>query len=208
MFSSKRNLYLLFILSALLICSCSESTEPDNTINQLIPLKIGNTWNYSRTVYDSTGTVEYTENINSSVEKDTSIEGIKWYGYSDVPAGIYFTNKSNGYWAFVKANTGNFLNDTSLLVYKYPTKVGDIYGDPETPREVISLDEKITVPAGEFKVIHLITTYIGSTNYLIDSFETFIAPGVGIIKHMQIGKKYDGTKFVVYLDELESYTLK
>jgi hypothetical protein len=54
----------------------------------------------------------------------------------------------------------------------------------------------------------VITTYNGSTNYLLDSFETFITPGIGIIKRMQIGKKYDGTKFIVYKDELESYSLK
>jgi hypothetical protein len=208
MFSSKRNLYLLFILSALLIYSCSESTEPDNTINQLIPLKIGNTWNYSRTVYDSTGTVEYTENINSSVEKDTSIDGIKWYDYTDAPTGIWYTNKSNGYWIYLEAITGYVLNDTSYIIYKYPTHIGDVYGVPEMTREVVSIDQEISVPAGNFKVIHIITTYIGSTNYLLDSFETFIAPGVGIIKRVQIGKKSDGTKFIVYKDELESYTLK
>jgi len=125
-----------------------------------------------------------------------------------VPPGIWHVNKSDGYWAFVKGGTGNIVNDTSILAYKYPTQVGNIYGDPETPREVISVDEMITVPAGEFKVIHLITTYIGSTNYLIDSFETFITPGVGVIRHMQIGKKYDGSKFVVYKNELESYSIE
>jgi hypothetical protein len=73
MFSSKGIQYLLFILSLLLICSCSESTEPDNSIPELIPLKIGNTWNYSRTVYDSSGFVHYTDNIISSVQRDTII---------------------------------------------------------------------------------------------------------------------------------------
>lgn len=208
MFSSKGNQYLLFIFTSLLIYSCSESTEPDNSITELIPLKIGNTWNYIRTVYDSTGTVEYTENNNSSVERDTIINYIKWFGFTDAPASVYFTNKSGGYWALQTVVPNYFPYDTSFIIYKYPTQVGDIYGDLESPREVIAVDEMIIVPAGEFKVIHIITTYIDSTNYLMDSFETFVAPGVGIIKRMQIGKKYDGTNFVVFKDELESYSVK
>jgi hypothetical protein len=208
MFSLKRNPYLLFIFASLLIYNCSDTTEPGDSIIQLIPLKISNTWNYKMTSYDSTGTVSYYEDITSSIDKDTIIHGLKWYGYNSVPPGIWHTNKSDGYWSFVKGGIGNILNDTSLIAYKYPTRVGDIYGDPETPIEVLSVDEMITVPAGEFKVIHLFETFIGSTNYLLDSFETFITPGVGVIKVMQIGKRYDGTKFIVYKNELESYSLK
>jgi len=209
MFSLKViNILLLLLLSSTIFLSCSESTEPDDFMKELIPLKVGNTWNYTRTVYDSVGVILYTENIISMVQKDTIINHIKWFGYTDVPASVYFTNKSNGYWSFQKAVPNYFLNDTSFVVYKYPTQVGDIYGDPETPKEVISVDEMITVPAGKFKVIHLITTFIGSTNYLLDSFEIFIAPGIGIIQRMQIGKKYDGTKFIVYKDELVSYSIE
>jgi len=207
MFSSQGNQYLLFILTALLIYGCSEITEPDNSINELIPLKIGNTWNYKMTSYDSTGVILYYEDINSSIDKDTTINGLKWYGYNSMPPGIWYINKSDGYWTFVKGGTGNILNDTSLVVYKYPTQVGEIYGVTETLREVISVDEIITVPAGEFKVIHLLTTFVGSTNYLLDSFEIFITPGVGVIKVMQIGKRYDGTKFVVYKNELTSFSI-
>ena len=209
MFSLKVNHFLLLsLLSSILLLSCSDPTEPNSSPSVLIPLKIGNTWNYSRTVYDSLGFVLYTWNINSSIQRDTIINYTKWYGLTDAPGSVYFTNKSDGYWALQTIVPNYFLNDTSYIIYKYPTQVGDIYGDPETPREVEAVDEMITVPAGEFKVIHLITTYIGSTNYLLDSFETFITPGVGIVKVMQIGKRYDGTKFVVYKDELVSYSIE
>jgi hypothetical protein len=159
MFSSKGNQYLLFILTSLLIYSCSESTEPDNTINQLIPLKIGNTWNYSRTVYDSSGFVLYNWNINSSIQRDTIINYTNWYGFTDAPGSVYFTNKSDGYWALQTIVPNYFPNDTSYILYKYPTEVGDIYGSPESPKEVVAVDETLTVQAGNFKVIHTITTY-------------------------------------------------
>jgi hypothetical protein len=208
MFTSNSVIYSLIIVTGFLFSNCSEPTEPDVLSNDLIPLKISNSWNYKQTVYDSSGVISYVENKSSTIIKDTTILSQLWYSFSDVPEGIWFTNKADGYWAFVKANTDSILNDTSLLVYKYPTRVGDIYGDADSPREVVSIDEEITVPAGIFKVIHIITHYPSSQNFWLDSFETFIAPQIGVIKVMQIGKKPNGNKFVVYKRELENYSLK
>ena len=208
MFTSKSVLYSLIIVIGFLFSNCSEPTEPDVLSNDLIPLKISNSWNYKQTVYDSSGVIVRVENQSSTIIKDTTILSQLWYSFSDVPDGIWFTNKTDGYWAFVKANTGSTLNDTSLLVYKYPTKVGDIYGDADSPNEVVSIDEEITVPAGKFKVIHIITHYQSSQTYLLDSFEMFIAPQIGVIKRMQIGKKPNGNKFIVVKRELENYSLK
>jgi len=209
MFSLKVNHFLILsLLSSILLLSCSDPTEPNSSPSVLIPLKKGNTWNFSRTVYDSSGFVVYTWNINSSIQRDTIINYTKWYGFTDAPGSAYFTNKSDGYWALQTIALPYFPNDTSYILYKFPTEVGDIYGSPESPKEVVAVDELILVSAGEFEVIHIITTFIGSTNYELDSYEIFIKPGIGIIKRMQIGKKYDGTKYVVYKDELESFSIE
>ena len=208
MFTSKSVIYSLIIVTGFLFSNCSESTEPDVLSKDLIPLKINNSWNYKQTVYDSSGVIVRVENQSSTIIKDTIILSQLWYSFSDVPDGIWYTNKTDGYWAFVKANTGSTLNDSSLLVYKYPTKVGDIYGDADSPIEVVSIDEEITVPAGSFKAIHIIINYLSSQKYLRDSFEIFIAPQIGVIKRLQIGKKPNGNKFIGFQSELESYSLK
>ena len=208
MFTSKSVIYSLIIVTGFLFTNCSESTEPDFLSNDLIPLKISNSWNYKQTVYDSSGVIVRVENQSSTIIKDTTILSQLWYSFSDVPDGFWYSNKTDGYWVFVKAYINPTLNDSSILVYKYPTKVGDIYGDADSPREVVSIDEEIIVPAGKFKVIHIITHHLNSQNYLIDSFESFVAPQIGVIKKMQIGKKPNGDKFVVYKKELESYSLK
>ena len=208
MFNSKSVIYYLFTVTVFLLYYCSESTEPDTTANDLIPLKIGNSWNYKFTDYDSSGTILYTENQTSTIVKDTSMLNYTWYSNNDFVNSFWYTNKADGYWAFVKENTGPIKKDTSLLIYKYPTQVGDIYGDTNNPKEVMSVDEEIIVPAGKFRVIHIINNYLNSNNYLLDSFEIYIAPHIGVIKTMQIGKKSDGNKFVVYKSELESYSLK
>jgi len=208
MFYQKFLIYSLVLFSSLLLLNCSESTAPEDTEGDLIPLKIGNTWSHNFTSYDSSGVVTYTELQISTIDRDTTFLNKKWYSYSHIPSGVWFTNKDNGYCSWIKASLLHLENDTSVVVYKYPTFVGDIYGDSETPTEVISVDEEITVPAGKFKVIHFVKTYTSSDNYLIDSFEKFIAPGIGVIKTMQVGKKANGEKFIVYKRELESYSLK
>ncbi|VAX28340.1 hypothetical protein MNBD_IGNAVI01-1010 [hydrothermal vent metagenome] len=207
MFDQKVFIYSLVLFSSLLF-GCSESTSPEEADANLIPLKIGNTWSHNFTDYDSNGVVTSTKLQISTIDRDTTFSNKRWYSYSHIPRGVWFINKDGGYWSWIKASLLHLENDTSVVVYKYPTFAGDIYGDVETPTEVISIDEEITVPAGKFKVIHYVTRYISSDNYLIDSFEKFIAPGIGVIKTMQVGKKANGDKFIVYKRELESYSLK
>ena len=209
MLVSKYLVSFLLVSSLLLFSSCSESTssELDNS-NGLIPLRIGNSWNYEFTDYDSSDAIVQTENQIETIVNDTTIINSIWYSYNYLPNGFWFTNKTDGYWSFVKKGTGNIANDTSTIVFKYPAKVGDIYGNAETPTEVIETDEEITVPAGTFKVIHIKTDYQFLKNYLLNSFDTYISPKIGVIKEMQNGKKPDGNTFVVFKRELKSYTLK
>jgi len=208
MFTLKNFFYLFIFTSFFLFSNCSDTTEPELSSTGLIPLKVGNTWNYKLTVYDSTEVFLYDEEQTSSIIKDTIINNSTWYTYDSTPTGIWFSNNTTGYWVQVKVTTGLVPNDTSRVVYRFPTQVGDIYGDIESPLEVISTDENITVPSGTFKAIHIRTTLPSSTNYLLDSQETYIVPNIGIVKVMQIGKVANGNKFVVYKNELLSYSLK
>ena len=209
MFSTKLNHSLLvFVLAILLLFSCSEPTEPDSSIFELVPLDVGNEWEYAITRYDTTGNILYEHNGTSKIFKDTVFNGIRWY--CDIPYYIcnWYTNKSDGYWIFYQTMNGQTLRDTAILLYKYPTYVGEIYGNPEYPSEVVSVDEEISVPAGNFKVIH-ITHDLTADNYSpMISYETYICPGIGFIKSMQIGKREDGTKYVIEKSELVRFQLK
>ena len=198
---------LLFIFTLLFTYCCSEPTESNITDTEIIPLKMGNNWDYIRTVYDSAGIVQYTENINYLVIRDTIIHYERWFGLTNTPASIYYTNKYNGYWLYRKKVPNYFPNDTSFLIYKYPANVGDIYNGFGYQREVVAVNKLISVPAGSFNTIHYVDTFLPPNNYLQESFEIFVARGIGIVKRMQIGRKYDGTNFVVYAEELENYTV-
>jgi len=201
-------LALLFLTLIFNFISCEDHPTKSNPFPaEMIPLKMGNSWSYVRTNYDSTGIVEYTEDITSTIDKDTLIDELTWYGYSDTPEGIWFANKSDGYWGFARWNNGNAIVDTMILIYKYPAIVGDVFDFPSFRREIVSTNELITVPAGSYKTIHYSDTFLDSSNYLLDSFEIFVAQGIGLIKRVQIGRKQDGTRFMVFEEELENYTL-
>jgi hypothetical protein len=208
MLCNKSLVYLsMTLFLAIVFCyGCSDSLNPENNSqNNPIPLKKGNSWNYILTSYDSTETISYTENNVENVITDTVISNIRWYSLNSSPKGVWFTNKSDGYWGYVKAtNQNKLIKDTTFLVYKYPTVVGDKYRD----YEVVSVDEEVIVPAGKFNCIHIIIRYPDSKNYLLDSFETFFKPGLGKVKWMQIGKKAGNKKYVVYKSELSNYSLK
>jgi hypothetical protein len=209
MFSLKVNHSLLLILlSSIIILSCSESTEPDSSNPDLIPMAVGNKWSYKLTSYDSLGNVLYTESTSSSIDKDTIIDGTIWYGYEDGFNGIWNINKTNGYWIFVKAFYGYSLNDTTWMVYKYPCNVGETFGEADYPIQVVSKNEIISVPAGNFTTIHYSFIFANYNNYLLISNEVYVCPGIGVVKSTQIGKKFDGTNYVVGKSELMSYDIK
>jgi hypothetical protein len=209
MFSLKVNRFLLlFIIISAAFFSCSESTAPDSSILELVPLDVGNEWEYEITRYDSTGNINFQNNYTSKIFKDTVINGIRWY--CDIPYYIrnWYTNKSDGYWIFFKAGSHGVLQDTSLLLYKYPTYVGEIYGNPNYPFEVVSVDVEVIVPAGKFRTIHFSQVLSSSNSPLVTSHETYICPGIGFIKSEDIWVKMDGTKTVTSKSELVSFELK
>jgi hypothetical protein len=209
MFSLKVNqFFLLVFLPVIIFQSCSEPTEPDSSIFEFIPLDVGNKWEYVSAKYDSNGVIEFQGTGGNLIVKDTVMNGITWYAYDYSSPGNWNTNKSNGFWVFVKANYGYSLNDTSWMVYKYPCQVGDTYGEFDYPIEVVSTNEKVTVPAGTFTTIHYSYNIINYDNYLLISNDIYICPGIGVVKSMQIGRKYDGTKFVVGQSELSSFHIK
>ncbi len=196
---------VIFVSIFLFSCSGINNPVPDN--NNFIPLHVGNSWSYHLTDYDSSGTVIYTYDQTTKIDRDTVISDKKWYTYNGYPAGIWFSNKADGYWAFIITNTGSLKNDTSLILYKYPANTGDVYGNIYFPTEVVSTNEEVTVPAGTFKAIHFSISYQKLNSYMLDSYEVYVVPRVGLIKQMQVGKKSDGSKYIVYKDELVSYSI-
>jgi hypothetical protein len=79
-------IYSLFVLTAILIASCSENLDPLSPgstngeyalgIKALVPLAVGNSWTYNVTVYDTAGAqrnqYSYTLSVRDTITADTS----------------------------------------------------------------------------------------------------------------------------------------
>jgi hypothetical protein len=169
---------------------------------------MGNSWSYTYTDYDENGDETSSFTRESTIDKDTTISDITCYRYSDHYL-AWYTNMDDGYSAY--SLNASSKNEATMLMYKYPATKGDIYGDSEYSVEVISINEKITVSAGTFNVIHYSIT-LGSNSFMnsyeIVSLESFIAPGIALVKRVFIVKDSNGEEFIINSEELESYSLK
>lgn len=209
MFNHKLLVFLLLILSIPLLFSCSNSTSPENVApDEVIPLTMGNSWSYTYTNYDENGDETSSFPRESTIDKDTTISDLTCYAYSNHHS-AWYTNLDDGYSSY--SLNASSENEATMLMFKYPATKGDIYGDSEYRVEVISINEKITVTAGTFNVLHYSTT-ISDDSYMNDyeivSLESFISPGIGLVNRMFIAKDSNGEEFIINSEELDSYSLK
>lgn len=147
----KINLLSILILLLISLISCGESTvnEPPkkSNKNEIVPLSVGTYWKYKYTDYDTINPkISFSE---ERITKDTTINNVKYF----VLEKLFSKNKSFCY----NDNNGYFQNSKDYNVFvKYPAQVGEIfYMNPYSDTvKVISVNQKITVPAGTFECYH------------------------------------------------------
>lgn len=170
----------------LLLMGCKDDNiivNPPSEIPEIVPLKVGNTWSYQTTVYDTSGNIVSTTVDSFSVVSDTLINGKKYFIFS---SGALRWNNDTGFWITMAPD--------SLLLYKYPANVGDEYS---YSLKVICKDSSIVVPKGTFKC------YGYSGLVAID----YVSPGVGLVKEEWYKDKLSGDKYLYQKQELLNYRL-
>jgi hypothetical protein len=165
----------------------------------LIPLNIGNRWSYKLEMFDTlTSAVMDTRFTFEQVFSDSVIGGKKWYSFGS--PSIFYRTDSLGH-RMIYADL-----DTSYLIYKYPTRVGEKFvGFAEEGSEVISLSKPITVTAGHFDCVEYRSNAFSDFDPLTRSLaRSYVAPGVGLV----LVETYnaDGTR-LRSRSTLQSYTL-
>jgi len=156
---------IIITIFSLLIINCNKesSTSPpvEQTAKEIIPLKVGNYWSYSRTLYDSVGNIQDTSSYITTITGTTSINGIQYYNYDN--KSTYFVNKTAGYYISE--------NSVDRLIFKYPASVGDStnYG------KYTSTNSSIQVPAGNFTGCYRYETVP------ISDKVNYFKPGVGLV---------------------------
>ena len=195
-----KNIAAMVWLLGCVFIGCSDKSNPVNNGPRidLIPLAVGNTWNYKFSAYDTTGNVYLTDTTVTKIVGDTAIANQMWY-YQDVQ-GNYSANLQNGYYTYSR-----YAQDSLRfgMVYKYPCQPGDKY----SYTEVRQCDTLITVPAGTFSCI-----FYAYRLKTLDSFwysDAYISPGAGIVKAIGYSFKDDRNHiFLWWVQELLSYHLQ
>lgn len=188
---------LLIVLVAIIAYSCNEETEIQNVgERELLPLKIGNRWNYETVSATNEISYHYNEVRGDTVLVPIQNPNERWYilGY-DEEINSYCINKSDGLW---------FLSESGIpiLYYKNPAVDSDDYiTSDSTHIRIVSNNKIITVKGGSFSCIH----YDTYNKYY--AFDEYWAPGVGLV-HLTKYQLNTKKQIVVERTELISYTLK
>ena len=201
-----QRLRIFFLVCVLELCSgsgCTNPIAPIDTPQELIPLKIGNEWNYEVANYLPAFNDTLYRQYSSRIISDTLIEGKKHFvvnTYSNFLISAIVINFSDGY--YIKQY------DKYAISLKYPVRLGDKYRRIITDTdkkpvdtlniEITALDKQIIVQAGKFQC------YEEQYSVGSDKYVSHIAPGHGWIE----GLIYDSTATLVARTQLTSYTLQ
>jgi len=198
----KLTLYSLLVSLALLftISSCKKSNPvgPSNS-QQILPLKIGDTWLIEYTVYDTTEAIEGTMYDTAMVKTDTVISGVTWHRVSSITIDGVFTDKSDGLWGF--GSTGGF------VIFRYPANVGDTWNAPMNSSATyeITLESdsaSVTVPKGTY-VCYDYRMLLNS----LPKLEVYLSPGVGFVAMDVYSTTKSGRSYKQAYGELTSLIL-
>lgn len=107
----KQSLYFVIILLAVVSCKTDNSVDPNiPSTSVLLPLDQGNSWTFMRTVYNTDGSINYSDTITQKIVKDSSLYGFKWSFESYEQ--ILYQNDEQGLWGFYTE---------PRLYYRYPS---------------------------------------------------------------------------------------
>jgi hypothetical protein len=194
------SIILSITILLLTLSSCDIFTTDIKTDNVIMPLEVGNYWEYSIYEYNGSELNKIDSVWTISIISDTIINNQKWY--VDHSKSILFTNKNNGLW-------GKHPFYPADLFLKYPGKVSD-----EWLRQI--------GPVRHYEVVHIISTdypvvinsitkscYEYEIKYLGDiRRKYYAAPGLGIT-NIQIFKSSDSETSILERElRLENYKIK
>lgn len=170
---------------AIFLFSCNGNDNPLVVVEkkkEIIPLNVGNTWEYTITLYDSTGNVKNTSIEYRQIISDTLVEGERWYKANFL--GYYIANRSDGVWQrnlrFPYIGESQELSDPFLRI-PFPLELNESITIRSQTYTLLSNDIKVTVPAGTFTCylyrLNLPPSVGGVSEYFL-----YYSPGVGLIK--------------------------
>lgn len=209
------SILLLFACLSYLGCETSSGGGPlGETIQNVFPMKVGNSWSYLATSYHVNGGIAEQDTFRFSIDSAGTVNG---------HAGFYASLFGVGflYYSGNDLMADDLTGDKPQFWMRYPMEVGeeivlkDTVNGSYREKDIVRLVSKnttITVPAGTFTCIWYKTT--GMDNTLNGTFDTtttsdfYVALGVGLIKTEDYLYYPDPSNPEHTTTELISYTVK
>jgi len=182
----RRSYHLLVIAIPLLSLACKNNPVDSNPpVVHIIPMKVGNSWTYAQTNYDTLGNITSSGEFKFLVAKDSLIAGKTFFAVfrDTLVASSYYHGYFSGLPWRVNTDSGlvkikDLLPNGPYLIleYKYPALTNDFFIRDDLGAKVIATNVSVQVPAGTFNCIKY------EFSYGLRLFEVYIQPGLGEIK--------------------------
>jgi len=172
------------LIFAIFLLSCNNDSNPLIYVEKqkgIIPLHVGNAWEYTITLYDSIGNVENISTEYRQIISDTLIEGERWYKANFI--GYYIANRSDGVWQrnrrFPYISESRELDDPYLRI-PFPIELNESITINSETYTLLDKNIEVTVPAGTFScyLYRLNIPVFGGVN----EYFLYYSPGIGLVK--------------------------
>ena len=146
----------------------------------LIPLQVGNTWNYSQSELDKSGKLLRRKGVQAKVADEKKIGNKHWYKYQEFGDNFWVRNDTGGQYEAIldDEETSPNKNTKEILFYRYPAKATPTkYKLEFGEMTLVSKSTTVETKAGKFACYHY---------RLVESelkIDMFMSPGKGLVKN-------------------------
>ena len=180
------------ILFTIQSCNDNVNSTSNESLIEIVPLKIGNSWTKVVTEYDTSGAIKSIDTVTVVVLRDTMINNVRWYITNE---GI-FRNDENGFWEYWYSNP--------IIACKYPTAVSDTINVTNYTTVTVETNVEVTTTIGKTNCYHYLRTTVFDQNVRM---HFYISPGIGNV--LEVVKRIVGNKELISnRTELISYNVQ
>lgn len=194
------SIILSVTIAVFTLSSCDIITTDVKTDYVIMPLEVGNYWEYDIYEYNGSELNKIDSVWTISIISDTIINNHKWY--VDHSKSILFTNKNNGLWAKHSIYPAD-------LFLKYPGKVSDEWLRQIGPARhyenayIISTDYPVVINGITKRCYAYEIKYLGDLRR-----RYYAAPGLGITKIQIFQSSESDASILKQESRLQNYKLK
>ncbi len=204
---------LAFIFFIFFGCKSNPVSAQGGSIQDIFPLKVGDSWTYRQKDFDTSGAVGIDTTGVISVNGEETYNGFHAYHYTIDSGFVLLYYSGSDLYSIDPSSTF-----TPEIILHYPMNIGESRVKDTTLngtsfRETVTLlqnSEAVITVAGTFQAVHFLTVdaylfpNIADTVSIVD---TYYAPGVGLV----LAKNYEfinNKRYVSRSVELQSYVVK